>query len=35
VIHGYFRVDLEIIWEIIAKELPTLKDQIATLARGT
>lgn len=31
VIHGYFRVDLDIVWEIIEKELPVLRDRMATL----
>lgn len=25
VIHGYFRVDLDIVWEIVEKELPDSK----------
>lgn len=28
IIHHYFGVDLDIIWEIIKKDLPTLKKQI-------
>jgi uncharacterized protein with HEPN domain len=31
VIHGYFNVDLDIIWEIVAKELPGLRQRIAAL----
>jgi len=31
VIHGYFRVDLEIIWEVVATELPRLRSQVAAL----
>lgn len=31
VIHGYFRVDLEIVWEIVETELPRLREQIAGL----
>jgi uncharacterized protein with HEPN domain len=31
VIHGYFRVDLDIVWEIVEKELPLLRDKIASL----
>lgn len=27
-IHEYFGVDLELVWETIKKELPKLKDQI-------
>jgi len=26
VIHGYFTVDLEIVWEIVEQELPRLRD---------
>jgi uncharacterized protein with HEPN domain len=33
-IHGYFNVDLEIIWEIVETELPTLRRQIAQMERG-
>ena len=29
VIHGYFRVDLDIVWEIVEKELPILRDKMA------
>jgi uncharacterized protein with HEPN domain len=32
VIHGYFRVDLEIVWEIVEKELPALREKIAAIA---
>jgi uncharacterized protein with HEPN domain len=31
VIHGYFRVDLDIIWEVVATELPRLRSQVAAL----
>jgi len=31
VIHGYFTVDLEIVWEIVETELPGLRDAL----RGT
>jgi uncharacterized protein with HEPN domain len=31
VIHGYFRVDLDIVWDIVEKELPTLRQQFADL----
>jgi hypothetical protein len=31
VIHGYFRVDLEIVWDVVASELPRLRHQIAEL----
>ena len=28
VIHGYFNVDIEIIWNVIVKDIPILKNQI-------
>ena len=31
VIHGYFRVDLDIVWDIVEKELPSLRKQLAAL----
>jgi uncharacterized protein with HEPN domain len=31
VIHGYFRVDLDIVWDIVEAELPRLRHQIAEL----
>lgn len=31
VIHGYFVVDLEIIWKIIREQLPILKDKIKAI----
>ena len=31
VIHGYFRVDLDIIWEVVATELPRLRSHVAAL----
>jgi hypothetical protein len=31
VIHGYFEVDLEIIWEVVEKELAGLRERIAAL----
>lgn len=34
VIHGYFEVDLEIIWEVVEKELSGLRDRIAALLQG-
>lgn len=30
-IHGYFRVDLDIVWEVVAAELPALRRQISAL----
>jgi uncharacterized protein with HEPN domain len=34
VIHGYFTVDLEIVWEIVEAELPRLRDRLAALFRA-
>jgi uncharacterized protein with HEPN domain len=34
VIHGYFTVDLEIVWEIVEAELPALRPRLAALLRG-
>jgi hypothetical protein len=34
VIHGYFEVDLEIIWEVVEKELSGLRERIAALLRA-
>jgi hypothetical protein len=31
VIHGYFKVSLKIVWQIVEKELPMLRSQIAGL----
>lgn len=31
--HGYHRVDLEIVWKTIEKNLPVLKDQIEAIVR--
>ena len=31
VIHSYFRVDLDIVWDIVEKELPGLRTRMATL----
>lgn len=30
-IHGYYSVDLEIIWEVVEAELPRLRHAVATL----
>jgi uncharacterized protein with HEPN domain len=32
VIHGYFTVDLEIVWEIVETELPSLRERFVALA---
>ncbi|MCG6927857.1 MAG: DUF86 domain-containing protein [Acidobacteria bacterium] len=29
VIHGYFTVDLEIVWEIVETEVPRLREALA------
>ena len=34
VLHGYFTVDLEIVWEIVETELPPLRDRLAALLPG-
>jgi uncharacterized protein with HEPN domain len=31
VIHGYFTVDLEIVWEIVATELPRLREALTQI----
>lgn len=31
VIHGYFRVDLDIVWEVVDKELPRLREQVGAI----
>lgn len=31
VIHGYFQVDLDIVWEVVEKELETLRRQVAAI----
>ncbi|MGM0576194.1 MAG: HepT-like ribonuclease domain-containing protein [Myxococcota bacterium] len=31
VIHGYFGVDLELVWEVVERHLPPLKDRIDRL----
>ena len=33
-IHGYFNVDLEIVWEIVETELPSLHQRLAVLVPG-
>lgn len=34
VVHEYFRVDLDLVWLIVVKNLPGLKDQIEAILRG-
>lgn len=31
--HGYFKVDLEIVWRTISSDLPTMKSQVLALIR--
>jgi uncharacterized protein with HEPN domain len=33
VIHGYFNVDLEIIWDVVETELPSLRERIVTIVK--
>ncbi|ACB95284.1 HepT-like ribonuclease domain-containing protein [Beijerinckia indica] len=32
--HGYFQVDLSVVWKMIERDLPTLKQQIHALLAG-
>jgi uncharacterized protein with HEPN domain len=32
-IHGYFGIDLEILWDIIVHKIPQLEDEIDTMVR--
>ncbi|CBL46656.1 Conserved hypothetical protein [gamma proteobacterium HdN1] len=34
VAHGYFKVDLEIVWRTIQRELPSLHEQVKALLAG-
>ena len=34
-IHEYFGVDLQIMWQTVSKDLPTLKGELQTLLRNT
>lgn len=33
-VHDYFQVDLEIVWMVVEKELPKLKEQLLSLLNG-
>ena len=33
IVHDYFGIDLEIIWEITQKDLPELKSKLAQILR--
>ncbi|MEK6926334.1 MAG: DUF86 domain-containing protein [Nanoarchaeota archaeon] len=35
IIHGYFRVDLDAVWKVIKKDLPTLKKQILQVKKDS
>ena len=30
-IHGYFGVDYELVWDVVANKIPVLRDQLANL----
>jgi uncharacterized protein with HEPN domain len=34
-IHGYWSVDLLLVWDVIQNDLPALKSEVARLLRGT
>jgi len=31
IIHDYFRVDVEVVWDVVSQDLPALREQIASL----
>jgi uncharacterized protein with HEPN domain len=33
-VHEYFRVNLDLVWSIVERELPTLKAQITEIVEG-
>jgi uncharacterized protein with HEPN domain len=33
IIHGYFNVDLDIIWDVVETELPSLRERIVTIVK--
>jgi uncharacterized protein with HEPN domain len=33
-IHAYFRVDIELVWEIVTTDLPVLKGQVESILAG-
>lgn len=33
-IHEYFGVDLNLVWDVVERELPTLRPRIAALQQG-
>lgn len=32
-VHGYFEIDLDIVWAVIEKDLPALKNAIEAILR--
>lgn len=32
-VHDYFQIDLEIVWAVVERELPALKEKLQELAR--
>lgn len=33
-VHNYFGVDVAIVWSVVERELPLLKEQVASILRG-
>jgi uncharacterized protein with HEPN domain len=33
-VHDYFRVDFDVVWNVVANELPTLKGQLEAILKG-
>ena len=31
VIHDYFRIDVDVVWDVVSQDLPPLRDRISTL----
>jgi len=31
IIHDYFRVDVEVVWDVVSQDLPSLRDTISAL----
>ena len=34
-VHGYFEVDLDLVWSVVDRELTALRDAIAPMSRGS
>ena len=32
IVHEYFGIDLELVWEIVGEHIPTLRDQLNSVA---